>query len=117
VSDNKRAVRIIQTDGSIGWTSRKSAERYIARGLAHERPDGCLAFIADDHRVVSAHQGKGRPLYGNGDGFATLEAVEGLPVAGPAIRLFTGHRPVSPPRDYPEPVILARRRLSVQELQ
>jgi hypothetical protein len=41
----KKKVRTVSPDGVCGWTSRKSADRYVKRGRAYLRDDGAYVFI------------------------------------------------------------------------
>ena len=93
--------------GVIRYTSRRSADKDVARGVAQWQENSrtremTLIYVSTDRRVIAAAANRARhlPRYQNGDGFAALEAIAGLPCIQP-IKLLIGHRPASPPRDYP----------------
>ncbi len=82
-------VPIANPVGGCGHTNLEHARRYVRRGRARFLPDGRLEFI-DSHHHQSAAAACRRVLFHGG--MATVRAVEGLPVAGDALRLFMGHR-------------------------
>lgn len=108
LSQNK--VRVVNARGeTLNRTSEKRAIRMIARGIAVPYGNG-IKMLEGDRRVSPKGCVRRKERFaGYGIGFATLGCVEGLPVAGPAIRLFMGHRPSAPPRDYGEPIELSRK--------
>lgn len=93
--------------GGIGVTSYLQAHAYIAAGIAEWDHEGLLVFLPTDRRCIAAATSRARRRLVNGDGFASLEAIAGLPCIQP-IRLLAGKRPSSPPVDYPQPVELSR---------
>jgi hypothetical protein len=102
-------VRYRDKDGKIGITSYARAKEYELEGRAGFDADGILVFFPENHRCIAA--AKRRPRLINGDGFASLEAIAGLPCVQP-IRLLFGKRPAVPPKDYPEVVEISRRLLA-----
>lgn len=91
-------VRVYNPKSQKSFTSRKSAQRYVARGLARWRQDGSVEFIDDeqDYRavaVMSAQRlqeiGYDRDVSG---ARASLDAIAGLPVIGDTMKLFTKAR-------------------------
>jgi len=99
------SVNIINSLGqTIRRTTEKSVRKMLNRGLV--RPHGhAYELITDDHRVRENGYAP-RPYYTNGIGFATREAIKGIPAVGGKrrnvdgiTRLLTGHRPAEPPRD------------------
>lgn len=73
--------------GSI--TSRKRAERYVRRGVAKWSSTDSISFIEADHRhksVVASADFSERGY--DAIGRMTLDQVQGLPCAGPAIKCF-----------------------------
>lgn len=100
---SQNSVRVVNSQGvTITRTTRKSAERLVKRGT-HRARGNAIEIIEDDHRVsaVGCIPRKQRELYVNGDGFASIAAIKGLPVAGDEIRLLMGKRPAESPRDLP----------------
>ena len=90
----KIRIQILNPVSGCGHTSLAHARRYVKRKEAIW--DGpAIRFVPHTHVAASV---KATHLT-NGTGFATLKGVEGLPVAGPAIRLFTGKRPLTPPQE------------------
>lgn len=91
------------------------ALRYVRKGRADIIGDK-LVFRETDHRHISAVRAA-RPRYFNGEGMATLDAVKGLPVAGPVIKLFTGKRPPAGSlRDYGDPVEISVRAMPLESV-
>ena len=91
--------------GCQSSTSLAHARRYIRRGAAKWiHPDRVLQFISGK---VQAAAWSAVIRRGEGLGIAKLDQVQGLPVAGPAIRVFTGKRLDKPVYD-PSTVELGR---------
>lgn len=108
----QQPVRIVNPVGRRRYTSPRAAAQMVARGIA-AWVDGSRSAIELDetHYAIRAGMMIEAKLVRRGEsgGMAGLEAVQGLPVAGPAIRVFTGHRPDTPIVDYS--VIEVSRRL------
>jgi hypothetical protein len=89
-------VKVFNPKGRNGFTSLKSAQRYVKRGLARWRKDGAVEFIDDtgDYRavaVLSVEQltrcGYDRDV--SCGAMASLDAIKHLPVAGNVTKLLT----------------------------
>ncbi len=92
------SVRVVNSIGvTITRTSPKRAKALVSRGIAGARGNA-VEMIEDDHRV--SPQGCKPRHFRDGDGFATLDGIRGLPVAGDVTRLIAGKRPATPPRDF-----------------
>lgn len=98
----------MKPEGGTGFTSAEQAHAYVAAGRAEWDRDGVLCFRELDHRCIAAAKSARRKLLVNGDGFASLDAIAGLPCIQPQ-KLLAGRRPSSPPVDYPDPVEISRR--------
>lgn len=88
-------VRIHNPLARNGYTSLKSAQRYVARGRARWRKDGSLEFIESeaDYRAVSvmrSEDGYDRDV--SRGAMASLDAIKHLPVAGNVVKLITRHK-------------------------
>ena len=103
-------MRYRRPEGGIGTTSAEQAHSYVEEGRAIWDADGLLVFLALDRRCIAAARSASRQHFVNGDGFASIEAIAGLPCIQPQKLLF-GRRPSEPPLDYPDPVVISRRRL------
>lgn len=100
---SQNSVRVVNSKGvTITRTTPKSAERLVKRGT-HRMRGNAIEIIEGDHRVSpeGCVPRKQRQTYVNGDGFASIAAIKGLPVAGDVIRLLMGKRPAQSPRDLP----------------
>lgn len=53
-SNPKRAVRVVNPDGAIGWTSIKGAIRLLAQGRARFINQLSIEIIAEDYRAIAA---------------------------------------------------------------
>ena len=90
-------VRVHNPKTRNAFTSLKSARRYVERGRARWRADGSVEFIEDasDYRAVAVKLSHERLMQIGYDrdvscgAMASLEAIQGLPLAGNVIRLLT----------------------------
>jgi hypothetical protein len=119
MSKNPKKIRveILNPVAGCGYTSLAHARRYVKRGRAEWANDAGvtkLRFVNAHHAHESARiRASAITRRGEGIGMASLEAVEGLPVAGPAIRVFTGHKPDVPIVDH-SVIEISRRLLPVE---
>lgn len=106
---SKNTVRVLDPPlGCRPWTSSRNAKKYITQGRAVDaglvRGYAAIRFHAADHRHISATT-KRRPTLSDGDGFATLDQIRGLPVVVDAIRLMLGPRAIPPREPRPTQVL------------
>ena len=114
---SKSRVHVLNPAGGCGHIPLSQARRFVREGRA-EWDNGKLRFLEGHHAHLSVLAELNRyevTHHGEGAGMATLAAVEGLPVAGSAIRLFTGRRADKPPVDHS--TVLLRVRPVPLELQ
>lgn len=83
-------IRIINPLGVHDHIGRKHADRYVKRGDAKYVGNALLFLRKTDSKREQAVQKSLRPFAPGG--LATLDQVQGLPCAGPAIRIFYGPR-------------------------
>ncbi len=89
-------IEILNPTGGNRCTSLAVARRYVREGRA-DWEDGKIRFREEHHACLSAYQSASEVLHhGEGSGMASMKQVKGLPVAGPVVRLFTGHRSSKP---------------------
>ncbi len=107
IKRSKIAVEILNpAPGGARFASLDFARRHVARGLA--RWEGRKLRIAEDHPALLACRSASEVTHhGEGAGMARLDQVQGLPIAGPAIRMFSGARAAGV-MDYPTIVLCAR---------
>ena len=81
-----------------GFTSLAAARSYVRNNRA-EWEKGTLRFLDSHHGHRSAMRNmldfEARNVmthYGEGEGIARIDQIQGLPLAGPAVRLLTGKR-------------------------
>ena len=100
----KNKIEILNPVGDSRFTSVAGARRLVDRGRAdwvNER--GTMKILLNEnHRAIRAGIALSAILVrrGEGGGMATLDGVRHLPVAGPAIRVFTGKRQTEPVFDH-----------------
>ena len=109
----KTKVRIDNPIAGSGITSLAHARRYVKRGLAQWSSDTSIKML-DSHQRESAKRTI-RPIVTDGRGFATLEAVQNLPCAGPAIRAFYGRRESAPPEVIHAPERILESRIIIRQ--
>jgi hypothetical protein len=88
----KTMVRVINPAGGCGFTSLEHARRYVRRKTAAWEGEGVAIRFLDVSPRADRVLASARAACRYDDGLASLGDVEGLPVAGSAIRLFTGKR-------------------------
>jgi hypothetical protein len=87
---DKRAVRILNPASGPGWTSRRRACEYVRQKRAWRHPDGSIEFISGDPRHMAARVSVENDYdIAARTGIASIEAIQGVPVVGPIIRLLT----------------------------
>jgi hypothetical protein len=91
-TQKNRAVQILNPAGGVGYTSYKRAVRDVLRGRARWR-NGKLQYIDSDLRhqaaVISAERLRAIEYdLAASTGFAPLDAIRNLPMAGDLDRLF-----------------------------
>lgn len=59
VSHSKKGIRVLSIDG-VTYTTRRGAERLIARGLARRESDGTLQMNESDPRFASSGAAGGK---------------------------------------------------------
>ena len=90
-------VRILNPAGGRGYTSRKSAERYVRKGRARwvvDMGQECIEFHSQHHghlaavrSVESAHDESAYDRVA-GSGLASIDALRNLPIAGDPMRVL-----------------------------
>ncbi len=109
----QNSVRVVNSKGvTVTRTTRKGAERLVKRGT-HRARGHAIEVIEGDHRVRAAGcvGRRERAPYVSGDGYASLQAIRGLPVAGDVVRLLMGKREVGVVREVVV-VEISRRRVA-----
>jgi hypothetical protein len=73
------------------YISRKAAERYVARGRARWHTHSTIHFIEDsyDRRAAERSMRLSSQLAYDRIGRMTLEQMQGIPVIGDPLKLFT----------------------------
>ncbi len=97
--------------GSGKMTSAAHARRYVKRGLAEWTSPASIHMV-DCHERLSAEHAT-RPTVSDGAGFASIEAIQGLPCAGDADRAMWGPRTDPPDEVIHSPVYLLRSRIVI----
>lgn len=108
----KVKVRIENPIAGTGITSLAHARRYVKRGLAEWTSESTIK-MRDCHQRESARRTI-RPIVTDGSGFATLEQVQNLPCAGPAVRAFYGRRESPPAEVIHTPTRVLQSRITLQ---
>jgi hypothetical protein len=91
-------IKILNPVGGPGWTSIKRAIKDVRRGRARLVREGVIEYIRSDSDPRDlAVMGTARLAASGYDrasctGIASIQAIRGLPVAGPAERLLTERR-------------------------
>ena len=96
-------VHIQNPAGEHRYTSAKNAQRMVDRGIAEWINPQRSIRLNESHYAVRAGLATAALTVtrrGEGEGMAPLDAVQGLPCAGPAIRLFYGKRSTLPVYDH-----------------